>query len=51
MAKDTTFEFRLDSQLKEKAKTKAEGEGRSLADVLREFLEEWVKGEPREEGA
>jgi len=45
MVKDTTFEFRLDSQLKEKAKAKAAKEGRKLSDVLREFLEKWVSEE------
>jgi hypothetical protein len=49
MVKDARFEFRLESNLKEKAMVKAQRQGRKLADVLCEFLREWVKDTPTEE--
>jgi len=49
MVKDTRFELRIESDLKEKAMAKAQHQGRKLADVLCELLREWVKDEPTEE--
>jgi len=46
MVKDARFEFRIESDLKEKAMAKAQRQGRKLAEVLCELLREWVKDEP-----
>lgn len=42
MSKDVYIQIRIDSELKQAAQALAEGEGRTLSDLLRDFLEEYV---------
>ena len=49
MDKDKSYRFRLPNELFEAAQAKASREDLSLAQVLRRFLREWVKGNPPEE--
>ena len=46
MSKDTTFDMRLPSSLKERAQKKARVQGRKLAVIVRALLRHWLKHDP-----
>lgn len=49
MPKDVYIQIRIDSDLKRLAQEIAESEGRTLSDLLRDFLEDYV-GTDEEDG-
>ena len=49
MAKDEYIQIRIDNELKAAAQAIVEAEGRTLSDLLRDFLEEYV-GNHEEDG-
>ena len=49
MAEIKRIMVRVPADLHKAVRIKAVKEGRTVSEVIREFLEEWVKGEPTEE--
>ena len=49
MEKDKSYRLRLPTELFEAARAKAVREDLTLAQLLRLFLRDWVKEDPREE--